>query len=56
MTTLLDGKAESEREAIVSLVASKTESLSTPKMIEGGKFNFQQEAYVALAWPAQVAS
>ena len=49
MTTLLDGKAEPERERIISMVASKTTTLSAPKMLEAGKFTFTQEAYVAVA-------
>ena len=49
MTVLLNGKAEPEREAVISSVASKTAVLSTPAMLDGGKFTFPQEAYVAVA-------
>jgi hypothetical protein len=49
MTILLKDRAEPERQAIISSVSSKTASLSTPTMLDGGKFTFPQEAYVALA-------
>jgi ubiquinone/menaquinone biosynthesis C-methylase UbiE len=49
MTSLLAGKAEPERYAIISSVASKTATLSVPAMVEAGKFTFPQEAYVAIA-------
>jgi ubiquinone/menaquinone biosynthesis C-methylase UbiE len=49
MTTLLMNKAEAERQAIISSVASRTAGFSTPTMLEGGKFSFPQEAYVAMA-------
>lgn len=55
MTTLLDGKPATERDGIVSLVASKTASLSTPAMLIDEKFSFQQEAYVAVAQSACAA-
>ena len=50
MTVLLKDKIESERQAIMSSVASKAASLSSAPMLEGGKFVFPQEAYVAVAW------
>ena len=49
MTILLTDRAEPERQAITSAVASKTTSLSTSAMLDGGKFTFPQEAYVAVA-------
>jgi len=49
MTVLLNDKAEPERQAVISSVASKTAILSTPAMLDGGKFTFPQEAYVAIA-------
>jgi ubiquinone/menaquinone biosynthesis C-methylase UbiE len=51
MTRLLNEKTEPEREAVISSVASTAATLSTPAMLDGGKFAFPQEAYVALAWP-----
>jgi len=52
MTTLLKDRIEPERQAIISSVASRTAALSTPTMLEGGKFTFPQEAYVSVAWPS----
>ena len=52
MTILLKDKTEPERQAIISSVASRTATLSTPTMLEGGKFTFPQEAYVAVVWPS----
>jgi len=52
MTILLKDKTEPERQVIISSVASRTATLSTPTMLEGGKFTFPQEAYVAVAWPS----
>ena len=52
MTVLLKDRVEPERQAIISSVASRTAILSTPTMLEGGKFTFPQEAYVAVAWPS----
>ena len=49
MTVLLTDNAEPERQAIISSVAAKTALLSTPAMLDGGKFMFPQEAYVAIA-------
>ena len=48
MTVRLKDKTESERQADILSVASKTATLSTPAMCEGGKFTFPQEAYVAI--------
>jgi hypothetical protein len=42
-------RAEPEPQAIISAVAAKTASNSTPAMLDGGKFTFPQEAYVAVA-------
>ena len=55
MAILLKDKIEPERQAIISSVASRTAALSTPTMLDGGKFTFPQEAYVAVAWPADHA-
>jgi ubiquinone/menaquinone biosynthesis C-methylase UbiE len=49
MTVLLKDQTEPEREAMISSIASKTIALSKPAMLEGGKFTFPQEAYVAIA-------
>jgi ubiquinone/menaquinone biosynthesis C-methylase UbiE len=49
MTVLLKDETELERQRIIASVASATATLSTPEMCEGGKFTFQQEAYVAVA-------
>jgi SAM-dependent methyltransferase len=49
MTVLLKEKTEPERQAVILSVASKTATLSTLAMCEGGKFTFPQEAYVAIA-------
>jgi ubiquinone/menaquinone biosynthesis C-methylase UbiE len=49
MTVLLKDEPEPERQRIIASVASTTGTSSTPEMCEGGKFTFQQEAYVAIA-------
>ena len=49
MTVLLKDRSEPEREAIIWWIASGTMALSKPAMLEGGKFTFPQEAYVAIA-------
>lgn len=49
MTALLKDKAEPDRHAVISSVASKTMALATPAMLDGGRFTFPQEAYVAIA-------
>jgi ubiquinone/menaquinone biosynthesis C-methylase UbiE len=48
MAALLADRMEAQRQAIVSSVASRTAALSTPKMLQGGRFTFPQEAYVAI--------
>jgi ubiquinone/menaquinone biosynthesis C-methylase UbiE len=48
MTALLKERTEPEREAIISSIAARTMALSTPAMLEGGRFTFPQEAYVAI--------
>jgi hypothetical protein len=48
----LKDKIEPERQAIISSVASTAATLLTPSMLDGGKFTFPQEAYVAIARPA----
>jgi len=52
MTGLLKDKPESQRREIISSVANKAAILSTPSMLDGGKFTFPQEAYVAVARPS----
>ncbi len=49
MTVLLKNKTEPERQAVISLVASKAAALSSPSMLDGGRFTFPQEAYIAIA-------
>jgi ubiquinone/menaquinone biosynthesis C-methylase UbiE len=49
MTVLLKDLTEPEREAIISSIASKTMTFSRPAMLEGSRFTFPQEAYVAIA-------
>ena len=49
MTVLLKDRTKPEREAIISSIASKTVALSKSAMLEGGKFTFPQESYVAIA-------
>jgi hypothetical protein len=49
MSSWLKGRTESERKEIISSVASKTTTLSTSTMPEGGRFTFPQQAYVAVA-------
>jgi hypothetical protein len=49
MAILLADRAEHERHVIISSISSKTASHATPIMLDGGKFTFPQEAYVALA-------
>jgi hypothetical protein len=48
MTVLLTDNAEPERQVIISSVAAKTALLSTPATLDGGKFTFPQETYVAI--------
>jgi ubiquinone/menaquinone biosynthesis C-methylase UbiE len=49
MTVLLKDRTEPEREAIISSITSKTAALSSPAMLERGRFTFPQQAYVAIA-------
>lgn len=49
MAVLLTDRAGPERQAVISSVASATATFSTPAMLDGGKFTFPQEAYVAVA-------
>lgn len=49
MAALLKDRGENERQGVVASVASKVEALSTPVMLDGGRFTFPQEAYVANA-------
>jgi|HubBroStandDraft_6_1064221.scaffolds.fasta_scaffold661104_1 hypothetical protein len=55
MTMLLKEKTEPERQAIISSVASTAATLSNPSMLDGGRFAFPQEAYVAIARPSDDA-
>jgi hypothetical protein len=48
MTVLLKDRTEPERQAIISSIASTTRALSTPAMLEGDRFTFPQQAYVAI--------
>ena len=49
MTVLLKDRTEPEREAIIASIASKTMTFSSPAMLEGSKFTFPQQAFVAIA-------
>jgi len=49
MTVLLKDRTEPERQTTISLIVSKTMALSTPAMLEGSRFTFPQQAYVATA-------
>lgn len=49
MSVLLKDRTEAERQEIVSSVSAETATLSTPAMLDGARFTFPQEAYVALA-------
>jgi ubiquinone/menaquinone biosynthesis C-methylase UbiE len=49
MTVLLKDRSEPQQQEIISLVATKTMALSTPAMLDDGRFTFPQEAYVAVA-------
>jgi hypothetical protein len=53
MAVLLKDRTEPERQAIISSIASKTAALSTPAMLEGGRFAFPQQAYVAIVRSAR---
>ncbi|MBR0724097.1 methyltransferase domain-containing protein [Bradyrhizobium manausense] len=49
MAGLLDGRPESERQALIDRVASEVADTSDPAMLAGGVFSFPQEAYVGTA-------
>ncbi len=49
MTVLVKDMPAVDRDAAIASVASETTSLSTPAMLDGGRFTFPQEAYVATA-------
>jgi ubiquinone/menaquinone biosynthesis C-methylase UbiE len=49
MAPLLDGCAKGDRKAAIKMIALETARLSDAAMLEGGRFSFQQEAYVAMA-------
>jgi hypothetical protein len=52
MTALLNDRDESERQVIISSVASKVSAFSMPAMLSSGMFTFPQEAFVAVAQSA----
>jgi hypothetical protein len=52
MTVLLKDRTGPQREAIISSITSKTIALSRSAMLDGGRFTFPQEAYVAIAQSA----
>jgi ubiquinone/menaquinone biosynthesis C-methylase UbiE len=49
MASLLSDRTEDDRQAVIKMIASETASFSDPTMLEGGRFSFQQEAYVGTA-------
>ena len=49
MAALLGDRTEGDRQAAIKMIASETARLSDPAMLEGGRFSFQQEAYVGAA-------
>jgi hypothetical protein len=49
MSVLLKDRAEADRQAAISLIASETADLSAATMLHEGKFSFPQEGYVATA-------
>jgi ubiquinone/menaquinone biosynthesis C-methylase UbiE len=49
MTALLRDKTEPDRQSAVLSVAARTTAFATAAMLDGGKFAFPQEAYVAIA-------
>jgi ubiquinone/menaquinone biosynthesis C-methylase UbiE len=49
MTVLLRDKPDGERQTIIASIASTTARLSSPTMLDGGRFTFTQQAYVAIA-------
>jgi ubiquinone/menaquinone biosynthesis C-methylase UbiE len=49
MAALLEDSTESDRQSIIAAIASKTATLSTSAMLDGGRFTFPQEAYVGVA-------
>lgn len=51
MTVLSRGRQEAERQATIISIAAETARLSTPEMLDGGRFTFPQEAYAAVAQP-----
>jgi hypothetical protein len=53
MTVLLKDQSEPERQATIASVAAKTTALSTSEMLDGSRFVFPQEAYVAVARSAR---
>jgi len=52
MTVLLNDRADLERQSIIESVAAKAAAFSTVSMLDGGRFTFPQEAYVAVARPS----
>ena len=49
MFVLVKDRTEPERQAVISSVEAKTRAFSTPAILDGDRFTFQQQAYVAVA-------
>ena len=49
MAALLKDREAIDRQSVIDTISSHVGSLLDPAMIEGGRFSFQQEAYVAMA-------
>jgi ubiquinone/menaquinone biosynthesis C-methylase UbiE len=50
MAALLSNRDEADRQRAIETIALETASLSAPEMLEGGRFSFQQEAYVGTGY------
>ena len=48
MAALLGDRTEGDRQAAIKMIASET-AISDPAVPEGGRFSFEQEAYVGTA-------
>jgi SAM-dependent methyltransferase len=49
MTVLLRDRSEHERQVIISAIENRITALASQRMLEWGRFTFQQQAYVAIA-------
>jgi hypothetical protein len=49
MAALWDDRTEDGRQAAIKMITSETARFSDPAMLKGGRFSFQQEAYVGTA-------